>query len=216
MNHIIKLALRNLKEHKSKTLIIAMFILFGVAIVVMGNSFLESVNRGLEKDFRANVTGDLAISVIPEKGTSIDVFGVNSTNISGEVPQIPALADLERIEEILAETDGIKQKSKLISAQVILSKDAEIDFSVLQDDDKDIGIMDLPISMLFAGEDGSFWQLFPDLKMIEGRYPEVGSNEIIVDTRVVDPIDGSPPGSPVSGILQARTLEWVAISFSNA
>jgi len=31
-----------------------------------------------------------------------------------------------------------------------------------------------------------------------------------------DPIDCSPPGSPVPGILQARTLEWVAISFSNA
>ena len=31
-----------------------------------------------------------------------------------------------------------------------------------------------------------------------------------------DPIDGSPPGSPVPGILQARRLEWVAISFSNA
>ena len=31
-----------------------------------------------------------------------------------------------------------------------------------------------------------------------------------------DPIDGSPPGSPVPGILQARTLEWIAISFSNA
>ena len=31
-----------------------------------------------------------------------------------------------------------------------------------------------------------------------------------------DPIDGSPPGSPIPGILQATTLEWVAISFSNA
>ena len=31
-----------------------------------------------------------------------------------------------------------------------------------------------------------------------------------------DLIDGSPPGSPISGILQARTLEWVAISFCNA
>ena len=31
-----------------------------------------------------------------------------------------------------------------------------------------------------------------------------------------DPRDGSPPGSTVPGILQARTLEWVAISFSNA
>ena len=31
-----------------------------------------------------------------------------------------------------------------------------------------------------------------------------------------DPTDDSPPGSPIPGILQARTLEWVAISFSNA
>ena len=31
-----------------------------------------------------------------------------------------------------------------------------------------------------------------------------------------DPLDGSPPGSPVPRILQARTLEWVAMSFSNA
>ena len=31
-----------------------------------------------------------------------------------------------------------------------------------------------------------------------------------------NPIDGSPPGSPIPGILQARTLEWVAMSFSNA
>ena len=31
-----------------------------------------------------------------------------------------------------------------------------------------------------------------------------------------NPLDGSPPGSPVPGILQARTLEWLAISFSNA
>ena len=31
-----------------------------------------------------------------------------------------------------------------------------------------------------------------------------------------DPIDGSPPGFPIPGVLQARTLEWVAVSFSNA
>ena len=31
-----------------------------------------------------------------------------------------------------------------------------------------------------------------------------------------NPIDGSPPGSTIPGILQARTLEWIAISFSNA
>ena len=37
-----------------------------------------------------------------------------------------------------------------------------------------------------------------------------------LDLILCDTIDGSPPGSPVPGILKARTLEWVAISFSNA
>ena len=40
------------------------------------------------------------------------------------------------------------------------------------------------------------------------------SRSVVSDS--VQPIDGSPPGSPVPGILQARTLEWVAISFSNS
>ena len=34
--------------------------------------------------------------------------------------------------------------------------------------------------------------------------------------RLCDPIDSSPPGFPIPGILQARTLEWVAVSFSSA
>ena len=61
-----------------------------------------------------------------------------------------------------------------------------------------------------------------------GGMNSLGSNNRLVKNKVsmlllshfsrvqlCDPIDGSPPGSPVPGILQARTLEWVAISFSN-
>ena len=44
-------------------------------------------------------------------------------------------------------------------------------------------------------------------KLLQSRFSRV---------RLCDPIDGSPPGSSVPGILQARTLEWVAVSFSNA
>ena len=39
---------------------------------------------------------------------------------------------------------------------------------------------------------------------------------LVTQLYLCDPMDGSPPGSPVPGILQARTLEWIAISFSNA
>ena len=44
---------------------------------------------------------------------------------------------------------------------------------------------------------------------------DAAAKSLQVYPTLCDPIDGSPPGSPVPGILQARTLEWVAVSFSN-
>ena len=48
------------------------------------------------------------------------------------------------------------------------------------------------------------------------RYLAAAAKSLPLCPILCDRIDGSPPGSPVPGILQARTLEWVAISFSNA
>lgn len=185
MGAIIRLALRNLREHKSKTIIISLFLVFGVTIVILGNSFLESVNRGLEKDFRANYTGDFAISVIPEAGTTYDLFGVNTTNLSNGMPMLPPLPELEKIEQIVAETEGIRLRSKLISSQVMITpgNNGEVDLSAFMDND-DIGLMDYPISMMFAGETSTYWKVFPDLNLKEGDYPAPGSNEILIDTRV--------------------------------
>ena len=45
--------------------------------------------------------------------------------------------------------------------------------------------------------------------------PAVAAKSLQSCPTLCDPRDGSPPGSPVPGILQARILEWVAISFSN-
>ena len=49
-----------------------------------------------------------------------------------------------------------------------------------------------------------------------GRSAAAAAKSLQLCLTLCDPIDGSPPGSPILGILQARTLEWVAISFSNA
>ena len=75
------------------------------------------------------------------------------------------------------------------------------------------------------------WRLLRKLKIelpsdpaipLLGIYPEktaaaaAAAKSLQSYLTLCDPIDGSPPGSPIPGILQARTLEWVAISFSNA
>ena len=55
---------------------------------------------------------------------------------------------------------------------------------------------------------------FPDLSFLISAAAAAKSLQSCLT--LCDPIDSSPPGSAVAGILQARTLEWVAISFSNA
>ena len=54
----------------------------------------------------------------------------------------------------------------------------------------------------------------PSLPSCTSLYPAAKSLQSFLT--LCDPVNGSPPGSPIPGILQARTLEWVAISFSSA
>ena len=58
----------------------------------------------------------------------------------------------------------------------------------------------------------SIWQEYSTILIIE----YAAAKSLQSCPTLCGPIDGSPPGSPVPGILQARTLEWVAISFSSA
>ena len=56
------------------------------------------------------------------------------------------------------------------------------------------------------------------LAKFRARVPAAAATAKSLQSRLTlwDPIDGLLPGSPIPGVLQARTLEWVAISFSNA
>ena len=54
------------------------------------------------------------------------------------------------------------------------------------------------------------------IAITDGRAAATAAKSLQSSPTLCDPRDGSPPGSPVPGILQARILEWVAISFSNA
>ena len=55
-----------------------------------------------------------------------------------------------------------------------------------------------------------------DLRYVAAAAAAAAAKSLQSCPTLCNPIDGSPPGCPVPGILQARTLEWVAISFSNA
>ncbi|HYW85286.1 MAG TPA: ABC transporter permease, partial [Spirochaetia bacterium] len=62
MTVLVRLALRNLLEHKGKTLIVGLIIAFGVTILIVGSSFLDSASRSLSRAFIESFTGQVIIT----------------------------------------------------------------------------------------------------------------------------------------------------------
>ncbi|MBQ5383857.1 MAG: hypothetical protein IIU46_05310, partial [Treponema sp.] len=187
MKVIFQLALRNLKEHKAKTIIVSLFIIFGVAIVILGNSFIESTNRGLEKDFRANYTGDITISATLPDGWNADIFMARSGTFDGTLPQIPALLDIEKVEKLLDESGLVSGRTRMISTRGIMMKGDEIDLASIMSDDS-VNIADIPVFMMFAGEEDSYFSLFGGQHIVEGSGIDYSSdeNQLLIDTKIKD------------------------------
>ena len=82
--------------------------------------------------------------------------------------------------------------------------------------------MDIELSLqlykeTFLGTHGTLeWIFFTVCLILPQRCAAAAAKSLQSCPTLCDPIDGSPLGSSVPGILQARTLEWAAISFSNA
>lgn len=177
MGVIFKLAINNLRQQKTKTIIIGLFIAIGMMIVQVGNGFIESVNHGMEKDFRANYTADIIVSAPIPNGVYMDLFGITDLANVMEVKQIPALPDVKAAEKIISETSGILQKSNIVTTQGILMESDEF---LLEDQD----MMKIPVFYMFAGESDAYFKMFPNQKITEGRYPAPGTNEILIDERL--------------------------------
>lgn len=175
MGVIFKLALNNLLQHKSKSIIIGLFIAVGMVIIQLGNGFLESANRGMEKDFRANFTGDIVVSTTIPKGVFMDIVGITDMSNVMETKGVLPFVDIEKAAKVISETDGIKQTSRYVTAQALLLNSDMADFQ-LEDQDSS----KLPMMYMLGGENPNYFDMFPNLKILEGRMPAAGSNEIII------------------------------------
>ncbi len=94
---IFKIAYRNLKEHKTKTLIIGTLMALAIMVLVVGNSFMETAARGIEKTYIQNFTGDVVITSTEMENASLFMDG--SMNKRDEL--IPIIPSAVKIEEYL-------------------------------------------------------------------------------------------------------------------
>ena len=164
MGVLIRIALRNLREHTSKSIIIGSLIALGVIIIVVGNSLIDTAERGVHGMFIDNYTGDVFISGVSKNpGTAVSLFGI--TGAPGDNDATPVLPEEDAIEARLRADPRVRAVAGQVTGMGLLA---------LEDKDE------RKMSFLFGVDPAAYPALFPDMKLVEGRYLAPGEDGLVV------------------------------------
>lgn len=160
---LIRIAFRNLREHMSKSIIIGSLIALGVIIIVLGNSLIDTAERGVHSMFIDNYTGDVFISGVSKTpGVSVSLFGVTSPGDNETTPLIP---EYDAIASHLREDPRVGAVAGQLTGMGLVTLE---------------GNDNRTMSFLFGVDPSIYPDLFRDTFLVEGRYLKTGEEGIVV------------------------------------
>jgi len=177
----LRMAFRNLREHKAKSLIIGILLALGMLIMVLGNSFLDASKRGIETSFTQNYTGDVIITGVADGPVSL--FGVQSV---GGMEQTPIIPDYEKVFAHVSGLRGVESMAGMASGYGIATNEAgEIAEDEDEDDEERMEGMMAALMMLFGVDAPGYWELFDTIELVDGEFIQPGRPGLMMaDDRV--------------------------------
>ncbi len=172
MGTIVRIALRNLIQHRSKTIIIGALIAVAVALGLVGNSVLDTAKRSLRRTFTENFTGD--VLVLP-KSIVGGVFGSTSDGNGNGPPILPMMADYDKVFQIVKGEGGIANLTSQISAYVLFN----------------LGDAGLNFGLAFGIEPDDYFRTFNNIELLSGRRLRSGEQGIMLHEKIVKAIKES-------------------------
>jgi putative ABC transport system permease protein len=168
---LFRIAFRNLKQHKSKTLIVGILIALGVLILIIGNSLLDTASVGIRKSFIENYTGDIMVRAKSDKPLSLIGYTVSTGN-----EKIRNVPEYSRVYKYLTSLDEIVSLHSQVTGFANLNLDS---------DDIDMGA----ILLLFGIEPESYMSTFPEnIEMVAGEFLKPGEAGILLMECTIDEI----------------------------
>jgi putative ABC transport system permease protein len=158
---LIRIAFRNLLEHRSKTLIIGTLLALGVIILIVGNAFMDTAERGVKEGFTDNFTGDVFISGKATNGT-VSLFGVQA---AGGQETTPILPYYDRIIGKLSSMPQVQDKASQITG---------FGLATIANSDEQT------FALLFGIEPGEYRRIFDQAKIVDGHFLEPGEEGIVI------------------------------------
>ena len=160
---IFRIAWRNLREYRSRTLIIGVMVALGVTVLVVGNSVLESVTAGMKASYEENFTGDLIVRRQTDETVNFIGGGFNVTP--------PVLENFTGLTEHLETNETVARYTPLLTGSASLSRNDE----------------SLSFAFLWGIEPSSYFEMFPDrFTLTEGRRLDDGETGILLSQSVVE------------------------------
>ncbi|MDC7237854.1 MAG: FtsX-like permease family protein [Sphaerochaetaceae bacterium] len=165
-----KLAYRNLKLHKSKTLIIGVLITLNVAILVIGSSILNTLNTGIEENYVNKYTGSIFISPTDNAEPSLIMPSFDSDGANAVID------NYSQVEEAVIKINGVSDTTGQINAAGLMT---------IGENGTGFGI--------FRGIDPSdYQQIFPEgLNITDGSFLKSGEEGIVLSQYVYDMLNST-------------------------
>jgi len=150
------IAVRNLWQHKTKTLIIGMLITIGITLMFAGNALIDSMIRNSSSIFTDYYTGDILVTSTETMGAG--VFGSQSDDAVG-FPVIPLLRDYDKVAEKVSALKGVKGVTRQLSGYAL--------FNLSNNGKDNDGGMDY--GLFFGIEPDSYFKVMNGIQLIDGR-----------------------------------------------
>jgi putative ABC transport system permease protein len=159
-----RIALRNLREHRSKSIIVGTLLALGVVILVVGNAFMDTAAEGLRSTFTANYTGDVMVS--GKSKDPISLFGVLATG--GGFEPTPVIPDFAEVRAAIEATPGLSSVAPQLTSFAQIGLGGEWSAN--------------GFAILFGIDPATYFKAFDAIKIVEGRALEPGDIGIMIST----------------------------------
>ena len=170
---LLKIALRNLFAHKAKTIIVGTLIFIGIFFIIMGNSFIDSVEKGIANSYSKSVTGQIA--VLKNIPFDYSLFGtwVDMGNLS-----VPKLPDFDDVEEYVKNHPNVENITTISSGFAIINTEQESE--------------DAEWMITFGLDPESYTKMFDvtdTLTMHSGRFLKENEDGIVISEHIANQLE---------------------------
>ncbi len=170
---ILRMAFRNIREHRSKSLIIGILLALGAMILVVGTAFINASEAGIRSTFSDVYTGDVFISSIFSEGP-VSLFGVTSP---GGMAQTPIIPDYEKVMAIVKSTPHLAKTSSLATGFAMVTREES---SLPKDASKSETQPQDRFLFLFGVDAASYWDLFDAVDIVAGEKLKQGQEGLMI------------------------------------